>query len=306
MKSLSRLPKPLTVSLAIARRLLPYHLVARANALMLGSSQSLWGSDHRSGRWASTIKGLAEFSNGDVDVRSKRCLELGTGNCTDIAYFFLLCGASCVTTLDVARLMNYDPDSEEEYEELRRLVSSNRDWLSAFAGGGENLGNVQSMRVVANLEYRLYDGTHLPVEDESVDFLWSNAVLEHVQNPESLLLECNRVLRRGAVMLHVVDLRDHFHLDPRAAEGLSVWGDWLDFLRFGDPIWRLMGAPVNRLRWPQWQRLLLDTGFAIEKQQLGRLALHPSFARHKILEEYRSIPEEDLTVAAAYVLARKQ
>jgi SAM-dependent methyltransferase len=303
---ISRFPKSVTFAVAIARRLLPYHLVARVNALMLGSSQSLWGSDHRSGRWETTIRRLAEFTDGDVDVRSKQCLELGTGNCTDIAYFFLLCGAEYVTTLDIARLVNYNVELDAEYEQLRRQVADNQSWLSAFTGGQEAPTGVLSMRVAARLGYYLYDGLRIPAKDQSVGFLWSNAVLEHVRDPQLLLFECARVLKRGAMMVHTIDLRDHFHLDPRAAGESGVWGDWLDCLRFGNASWRIMGAPVNRLRWPQWRRLLLDTGFAIDKQELRRLPLHSTFDRRRILEEYRNTPEEDLTVAAALILATKR
>jgi SAM-dependent methyltransferase len=305
MRSLSRFPACLTASLALVRRLLPYHVVSCIHSFVLGSSAPVWGGDHRSNRWANTLGRLAEFVSGDVDVRTKYCLELGTGNCTDLAYFLLLCGARYVTTLDVFKLVNYPTQCEEEYARLRGTVAHNRRWLSAFCGGEEDRGDILSSRAAAKLQYSLYDGVHIPSRDESIDFLWSVAVLEHVKEPEALLLECRRVLRTGALMLHEIDLRDHFHLDPRVAGDLGVWGDWLDFLRFGNLSWRLMGAPVNRLRWSDWRSLLAKTGFAIEKVQLRRLPLHPAFDRRKIIEPYRGLPETDLTVAAVQILARK-
>jgi len=46
-----------------------------------------------------------------------------------------------------------------------------------------------------------YDGKHLPFENEIFDSLFCGEVLEHVFNPDEILPELNRVLKKGAQML---------------------------------------------------------------------------------------------------------
>lgn len=49
-----------------------------------------------------------------------------------------------------------------------------------------------------------YDGKHIPLPDESCDALFCGEVLEHVFDPELVLPEIRRVLRRGATALLTV------------------------------------------------------------------------------------------------------
>jgi len=47
------------------------------------------------------------------------------------------------------------------------------------------------------------------IADVSIDIILSNAVLEHVQNPECVAHELHRVTRSGGIGLHQIDFRDH-------------------------------------------------------------------------------------------------
>jgi len=46
-------------------------------------------------------------------------------------------------------------------------------------------------------EFYLLKGDVWPLQDDSVDLCISDAVLEHLERPESFFAECARVLRRG-------------------------------------------------------------------------------------------------------------
>jgi SAM-dependent methyltransferase len=50
----------------------------------------------------------------------------------------------------------------------------------------------------------LYDGVHLPLEDASVDVVYSSNVFEHVQDVPGLLADCRRVLAPGGRAVHVL------------------------------------------------------------------------------------------------------
>lgn len=70
--------------------------------------------------------------------------------------------------------------------------------------------------------------TDLPFEDESFDYLWSNAVWEHISEPEIALNEAIRVLKKGGVFL----LAPAWHCRPWAANGYQV-RPYSDFNLFG-------------------------------------------------------------------------
>lgn len=79
----------------------------------------------------------------------------------------------------------------------------------------------------------------------SVEFMFSNAVLEHVDDVDGLFIQTKVVLKKGAYAWHQVDLRDH---RPNT--------DSLDFLQYSDDEWlninRLEAEYVNRLRVPDY------------------------------------------------------
>lgn len=54
----------------------------------------------------------------------------------------------------------------------------------------------------------------IPVEDGFFDTIICNAVLEHVENPEEVLAEFNRVCRPGGVLYLTVPFMQPEHLDP--------------------------------------------------------------------------------------------
>ena len=51
---------------------------------------------------------------------------------------------------------------------------------------------------------RQYDGEHIPLEDRSVDVIFSSNVLEHVENMPAIMSEFRRILRPGGFGLHVM------------------------------------------------------------------------------------------------------
>lgn len=49
-----------------------------------------------------------------------------------------------------------------------------------------------------------YDGSHIPLEDQSVDAIFSSNVLEHVENFEEISAEFRRVLKPAGIAVHVL------------------------------------------------------------------------------------------------------
>lgn len=49
-----------------------------------------------------------------------------------------------------------------------------------------------------------YDGSHVPIEDGSIDVIFSSNVLEHVENLDTIFQEFHRILRPNGICLHVL------------------------------------------------------------------------------------------------------
>ena len=49
------------------------------------------------------------------------------------------------------------------------------------------------------------------IEDESIDFIFSQAVLEHIPKNDfrQTMIECHRILKQNGVISHTIDLKDH-------------------------------------------------------------------------------------------------
>lgn len=77
-----------------------------------------------------------------------------------------------------------------------------REYIGADIGGN------------TNAEIQLQPGEPLPFEDESFDVVISSQVLEHVEEFDKYLNECNRVLRRGGLLFLSTHGTWQFHAAP--------------------------------------------------------------------------------------------
>jgi len=77
-----------------------------------------------------------------------------------------------------------------------------------------------------NVEFRLGEMEHLPLDDESVDVVISNCVMNHAPDKGAAFREAWRVLRPNG-RIHVADLVTKGRLPPADTPGLEVWAEWL-------------------------------------------------------------------------------
>lgn len=133
------------------------------------------------------------------------------------------------------------------------------------------------------------------IPDESVDFIWSQAVLEHVRRHEfaATLTECRRILKPDGVASHCIDLKDHL-------------GGGLNNLRFSERLWEAdfmvrSGFYTNRLRYSELLDLFAEAGFAVELLSVNRWPA-PPLPLHKLAAEFRRFSADDLCVREFDVL----
>jgi SAM-dependent methyltransferase len=80
---------------------------------------------------------------------------------------------------------------------------------------------------VTDASYPEVDIHHLPYPDETFDWVISDQVLEHIENPDSGIAESWRVLKKGGIAIHTTCFVNYYHPAP-----IDYWRFSPDALRF--------------------------------------------------------------------------
>jgi hypothetical protein len=134
---------------------------------------------------------------------------------------------------------------------------------------------------------------------ESIDLVFSQAVLEHVRKHEFLQTqkESFRVMKQGAVASHRIDLRDHL-------------GGALNNLRFSEHIWESdffvkSGFYTNRIQMDEMLCQFVRAGFNVESTEIQRWPVIPT-PLEKMDKVFAALPDNALNVSGFDVLLRRE
>lgn len=133
------------------------------------------------------------------------------------------------------------------------------------------------------------------IPDGAVDFVWSQAVLEHIRAHEfdAVMGELRRIMAPGGIASHRIDLRDHL-------------GGGLNNLRFSDTVWEgrffaEAGFYTNRLSYSQMLDAFRNAGFAVDVQAVDRWERLPT-PRAAMAAQFRDRSDDDLLVSGFNVV----
>ena len=101
------------------------------------------------------------------------------------------------------------------------------------------------LRESPHIPVETFDGTTIPLEDDSVDVALLIDVLHHTDDPQSLLAEASRVTRRGIIV------KDHLSENAMNHRVLSLM-DWVGNAAYGIPL------PYNYLSKARWHEMFDD------------------------------------------------
>lgn len=137
------------------------------------------------------------------------------------------------------------------------------------------------------------------IPDDSVEFIWSQAVLEHIRLEEfdETMYELRRILHPNGVASHRVDLKDHL-------------GGALNNLRFSTSIWESdwlakSGFYTNRIRYSDMINRFIDAGFDVDMLQMDKWD-YPPIPRESMSKEFLEYSVDDLCISGFDVLLRKK
>jgi SAM-dependent methyltransferase len=131
---------------------------------------------------------------------------------------------------------------------------------------------------------------------EEPDLIFSQAVLEHVDDLPAAYAAMHRWLKHGGCISHEIDFTSHHFA--------RAWnGHW----SFSDREWKLIRGrrrwAINREPLSTHLELLKKAGFTVVDVQHGP---GPPLDRAKLDRRFSHLTDTDLTTASAYVLARKE
>ncbi|MGD0190188.1 MAG: methyltransferase domain-containing protein [Rhizomicrobium sp.] len=134
------------------------------------------------------------------------------------------------------------------------------------------------------------------VREESVDFVISHSVLEHVTDIRSTLQSAHRWLRPGGLMSHQYDLSSH-----------GIMRSWDGHRTFGASTWEVVvGARpfmINRLPHSRIVEEVELAGFEILVSE--RLTAEPTLAHKQLCRQWQAYTEEDVHTSGGFIQARK-
>jgi SAM-dependent methyltransferase len=217
-------------------------------------------------------------------------LELGPGDSLFSALISHSFGGGKSYLVDVG---DFTIKELEPYKQMSDLLKQKNLSLPTAI---DEANSVSEIMEICNADYLISGLSSLKsIESNSVDFIWSHAVLEHIKRSEFLdiMKELRRIVRDDGVCSHVVDLRDHIDCS-------------LNNLRFSEKIWESnfmanSGFYTNRIQYPLMLDMFKEAGFAIKSVEVDRWESLP-IKRSELDKQFASFTDEDLRVSGFSVI----
>jgi len=232
----------------------------------------------------STIN-LIKYFDKNYTLKNKTILEIGPGDNFLLAYLFLLNGAKKVYLVDRFKTNITKSFNLKLYEYYIKKYVNLKNFIS--------------------LSNKIYYFSNTPFEKlnkikkESIDLIFSQAVLEHVFDLNSTIKKISLLLKKGGYTIHQVDLNDHLHLNDKS---------YLDFLKYPHRFYKYFGDITNRKRFSQYINYfnvyhlkILDI---INIKKVGPISKINKIKK-KFYRDFRNLSDEELSIISFKIIAKK-
>jgi SAM-dependent methyltransferase len=272
------------------------------------------------------MRHLVHAADSGVGCNPNTVAELGPGDSLGVGITALLTGASKYYAFDVV------PHASAErnlavFREVRELLRSRADipdskefpemrpWLPVWSFPAHilserRLAEAMSAERLLEIERSVRDpgspdsliqfkapwSADNVIQANSVDLIFSQAVLEHVDDLATTYTMMRKWLRPSGYMSHVIDFRSHGW--TRRWNGHWACSDLAWKLIRGRDVWS-----INRMPLSEHIRLMSENGF---RMVLSQIKSTPSeIKRRQLSRRFRSLSDADLTTSGAFLIARQ-
>lgn len=134
------------------------------------------------------------------------------------------------------------------------------------------------------------------IAKDSINFLISQAVMEHVSDLDNVYRNCWHWLEPGGVMSHQIDFKSH-------GKSKELNGCW----KYSDSMWKIIVGKrpflINRVPLSKHLNILRICGFIILK--VVPVKTSNSLKPEQLAKRYKELNQDDLTTSGALVVAMK-
>ena len=226
------------------------------------------------------------------DIKEPVIMELGPGNALTSSIFAKVVNSKKIYLVDSFDLANKNIALYKNI--INELPKDERKKFSEV-----NFQNLNSFLESINAKYYSNCLEDLKnIDDNSIDFLFSHSVMEHVRSNDLKILisEMYRILRKGGLSSHVIDFSDHL-------------GFGLNNLRFSKRFWELdfvanSGFYTNRVSSVEMIHLFEKKGFKIIKKKLIKWQKSP-IRKNDIHKDFSHFTNKDIKYHNLEILLTK-
>lgn len=271
------------------------------------------------------LRHLVKLAGAGLPIDPRAVAEIGPGESVGTGMAALIAGAERYIGLDVKEYA-LRPDALALFDELAALFEARAplpggdefptikpeladDAFPVRILGADRLARALRPARLAELRARIAAGGadsplgHVApwnegtrIEEGSIDWIFSQAVMEHVDDLAATYGACRAWLKPGGVMSHQIDLKSHGTAD--------AWnGHWA----YSDALWRVIRGRrlylINRQPASVHRDAIRAAGFAIAAEQ--PVVRRDGIGRKKLAQRFRAMPEDDLSTAGLFVIARR-
>ncbi len=279
------------------------------------------GSDSARYCYSTWLRHLVLLDRYGFTIKGARVGELGPGDSIGMGLAALLAGANQYTGLDIFPF-SAKADLTTMFSELVQLYSAKapipdhhefprvHPHLDSYAFPEHLISDENFVHKVSaireELHHNIGDGPlvkyHAPwnspsiIEEDSLDLVFSQAVLEHVDNLPETYEAMFAWLKPGGYASHVIDFRSH-HLSPH----------WNGHWAYSDWEWHIVRGRreflLNRLPLSAHLDCAKNAGF--ETLFLHCYQTPGGLLKQELAERYRRLGEHDLETSGAVLILRK-
>ncbi|MEN8122142.1 MAG: methyltransferase domain-containing protein [Bacteroidota bacterium] len=140
-----------------------------------------------------------------------------------------------------------------------------------------------------------WDGANI-IKKGSVDFIYSQAVLEHVEDLKSAYQAMHSWLKQSGIMSHQIDFKSH-----------GITKSWNGHWIYSDFEWKLVKAKKEFLinRAPLTRHIKLHDLFNFNILKKVIFSKKSLLKKQQLAKKFRTLCETDITTSGAYILSTK-
>lgn len=231
-------------------------------------------------------------------LTGKSVLEYGPGDVPAVALLMIAHGAESAVCVDRFPLINLKPKNVKIMEGL--LATLSFDKRKRVDECFSECGNYSSGILPHKMRY-VVDANGLSGLENRIDFVYSRAVLEHVNDLGATFQDMKQAMKSDGLAIHLVDLKSHgLHRENQL--DFLVWPAWLWHIMFS-----CKGVP-NRWRVDQYRRLLLEQGFGVRLMEPTMLVDRNEIdaVRPFLAPQFKAVNDDDLSWLGFWVIFSKE